>query len=87
MNLPITVIGTGYLGATHAVCMAELRHDVLGVDSDPAKIDRLAAAEATFYEAGLQQLLVDNVDWSLRGAADLRPLGKPSFYGCYGGFP
>ncbi len=34
----ITVIGTGYLGATHAACMAELGFDVLGVDVDGAKI-------------------------------------------------
>ena len=38
----ITVIGTGYLGAVHAAGMAELGHDVLGVDVDAAKIDRLA---------------------------------------------
>ncbi|MFF2028478.1 hypothetical protein ACFVW2_42750, partial [Streptomyces sp. NPDC058171] len=30
----IAVFGTGYLGATHAACMAELGHDVLGVDVD-----------------------------------------------------
>ncbi len=37
----MTVFGTGYLGATHAACMAELGHEVLGVDVDRAKIDRL----------------------------------------------
>ena len=37
----ITVIGTGYLGAVHAACMAEIGHDVLGVDSDVAKITAL----------------------------------------------
>ena len=36
----ITVIGTGYLGATHAACMAELGFEVLGVDIDPAKLAR-----------------------------------------------
>ena len=38
----LSVIGTGYLGATHAACMAELGFEVLGVDVDPAKIERLA---------------------------------------------
>jgi hypothetical protein len=37
----MTVIGTGYLGATHAICMAILGFDVLGVDVDQNKIDQL----------------------------------------------
>ena len=37
----MTVIGTGYLGATHAACMAELGHEVLGVDVDETKIEAL----------------------------------------------
>ena len=41
----ITVIGTGYLGATHAAAMAELGHEVLGVDVDPAKIEALSAGQ------------------------------------------
>ena len=40
MNPNIAVIGTGYLGATHAACLAELGFDVLGVDTDPVKVDR-----------------------------------------------
>jgi UDP-N-acetyl-D-mannosaminuronate dehydrogenase len=36
------VVGTGYLGATHAVCMAELDFQVLGVDIDAGKVARLA---------------------------------------------
>jgi len=39
----ISVIGTGYLGVTHAVCLAELGHDVIGIDADPGKVARLAA--------------------------------------------
>lgn len=53
----ISVIGTGYLGATHAAAMAELGHDVTGVDSDPAKIAALARGEVPFYEPGLAELL------------------------------
>src|SRR5882757_10727432 len=48
----LTVIGTGYLGAVHAACMAEIGHDVLGVDVDTAKIEALAAGRPPFHEAG-----------------------------------
>ncbi|MER5529520.1 UDP-glucose/GDP-mannose dehydrogenase family protein [Streptomyces sp. NPDC002677] len=54
----LTVIGTGYLGATHAVCMAALGYEVLGVDVDPAKIELLRAGEVPFFEPGLPELLV-----------------------------
>jgi len=53
----ITVIGCGYLGAVHAACMAELGHDVIGIDIDEAKIAGLAAARPPFYEPGLPELL------------------------------
>jgi UDPglucose 6-dehydrogenase len=53
----ITVIGTGYLGAVHAACMAELGHHVLGVDTRAERIERLAQGEAPFFEPGLADLL------------------------------
>ena len=53
----LTVVGTGYLGATHAVAMASLGYDVLGVDVDESKIARLAAGEVPFFEPGLPELL------------------------------
>lgn len=58
----MTVIGTGYLGATHAACMAELGHDVLGVDVDEAKIDSLKAGEVPFFEPGLPEVLTRNLE-------------------------
>ena len=58
----ITVIGTGYLGAVHAAGMAAFGHDVLGVDVDAAKIDRLAHGVAPFYEPGFPELLRENLD-------------------------
>jgi UDPglucose 6-dehydrogenase len=58
----LTVIGTGYLGATHAVCMAELGFEVLGLDVDPAKVDRLNNGEVPFFEPGLPELLQKNLD-------------------------
>ncbi len=57
-----TVFGTGYLGATHAAGMAELGHEVLGIDIDPGKIAKLAAGDIPFYEPGLRKMLRDNIE-------------------------
>jgi UDPglucose 6-dehydrogenase len=57
----LTVLGTGYLGATHAVCMAELGFEVLGLDIDPDKVARLTDGEVPFYEPGLEPLLRKNL--------------------------
>ncbi|MGW3244204.1 UDP-glucose dehydrogenase family protein [Streptomyces sp. NPDC001070] len=57
MALKLTVIGTGYLGATHAAAMAELGFEVLGLDIDPGKIETLAAGRVPMYEPGLEELL------------------------------
>ncbi|WP_308301745.1 UDP-glucose dehydrogenase family protein [Frankia umida] len=58
----ISVIGTGYLGATHAVCMAELGFEVLGVDIDANRIRQLSAGDTPFYEPGLAALLRSNLE-------------------------
>ncbi|MGM0929387.1 MAG: UDP-glucose dehydrogenase family protein [Actinomycetota bacterium] len=58
----ITVIGTGYLGAVHAACMAQLGHDVIGVDVDPLKIERLSQGRAPFYEPNFPELLRENME-------------------------
>ena len=58
----MTVIGTGYLGATHAACMAELGHEVLGIDVDQAKIDALKNGDVPFYEPGLPEVLKRNIE-------------------------
>ncbi|WP_175956221.1 UDP-glucose/GDP-mannose dehydrogenase family protein [Schaalia sp. Marseille-Q2122] len=57
----ISVIGCGYLGAVHAAAMAELGHEVVGVDVDRAKVEALSQGIAPFYEPGLPQLLERNV--------------------------
>ncbi|MBV9856810.1 MAG: UDP-glucose/GDP-mannose dehydrogenase family protein [Streptosporangiaceae bacterium] len=58
----ITVIGTGYLGLTHAVCMAGLGHDVLALDVDAEKVAKAAAGQAPFFEPGLEPLLRKNLE-------------------------
>ncbi|RJO77229.1 UDP-glucose/GDP-mannose dehydrogenase family protein [Nocardia panacis] len=57
-----TVFGTGYLGATHAACMAELGHDVVGVDIDPGKVAKLSDGVVPFYEPGLEEVLRRNLE-------------------------
>jgi len=57
-----TVFGTGYLGATHAVGLAQLGHEVVGIDVDPGKVAKLSGGEVPFYEPGLAELLRDNLD-------------------------
>ncbi|MCD2100061.1 UDP-glucose dehydrogenase family protein [Rhodococcus rhodochrous] len=61
MSLRMAVFGTGYLGATHAACMAELGHEVLGVDVDASKVAKLSSGEVPFYEPGLEELLQRNI--------------------------
>ncbi len=53
----ISVIGCGYLGAVHASAMAELGHEVIGIDVDERKIGALTAGRPPFYEPGLPEIL------------------------------
>jgi UDPglucose 6-dehydrogenase len=58
----LSVIGTGYLGATHAVCMASVGYQVIGMDVDAEKVRRLGAGEVPFFEPGLEPLLRKTLD-------------------------
>ena len=62
MSLRISVIGCGYLGATHAACMAELGFDVVGLDVDPARVACLADGRVPFYEPGLEPMVRKHVE-------------------------
>jgi len=61
MAIKISVIGTGYLGATHSACMASFGLEVIGVDLDPAKIELLKEGRVPFYEPGLEELLQEQL--------------------------
>src|SRR5690554_4010387 len=61
MTMRVSVFGTGYLGATHAAGMAELGHEVIGVDVDAEKVARLSRGEVPFYEPGLPELVSKHV--------------------------
>ncbi|MEW1635395.1 UDP-glucose/GDP-mannose dehydrogenase family protein [Streptomyces sp. NPDC093801] len=69
----VSVIGCGHLGIPHAAAMAELGHEVIGVDVDQAKVDRLNAGECPIYEAGLPELLARHTaSGRLRFTTDIR---------------
>ena len=53
----LTVIGCGYLGAVHAACMAQLGHDVVGIDVDAPKVESLNAGRTPFFEPGFEEVL------------------------------
>ncbi|MGH3319098.1 MAG: UDP-glucose dehydrogenase family protein [Streptosporangiaceae bacterium] len=57
MPYRLTVLGTGYLGTTHAACMADLGHEVVGLDVDPERVATLSAGRVPFHEPGLEELL------------------------------
>lgn len=56
------MIGTGYVGLVTATCFAEMGHDVIGVDIDAAKVDRLGRGSSPLYEPGLESLLRSNLE-------------------------
>ena len=73
----MTVIGTGYLGATHAICMAILGFEVLGVDVDVRKIEALSAGRVPFFEPGLPDKLREALDSGrLRFTTDFAEAGS-----------
>jgi UDPglucose 6-dehydrogenase len=73
MTMRISVIGTGYLGATHAACLAELGFEVLGVDNDPGKVAMLSNGVVPFAEPDLDEMVERHVaSGRLRFTTDLR---------------
>jgi UDPglucose 6-dehydrogenase len=78
--LKVGVIGSGYLGAVHATCMADLGHEVVAVDVDGAKVEALSAGTPLFFEPGLDDLLAQTLstgrllfttDYTELGGADV----------------
>lgn len=59
--MKITVIGTGYVGLVTGVCLANLGNEVICVDIDKTKIEKLKSGVPTIYEPGLEELLVKNI--------------------------
>lgn len=91
----ISVIGCGYLGAVHAACMAELGHEVVGVDVDATKVGLLSRGRAPFHEPGFEVMLARNVearrlrfttDFAEAGSAEVHfiGVGTPQLASGYG---
>jgi len=73
----LTVIGVGYLGLTHAACMADLGHDVLAIDTDHERVARVSAGEMPFFEPELQELLRKGLETGkLRFTTSPREIGE-----------
>lgn len=70
--MKLSVLGLGYLGATHAACMAALGHDVIGLDVDKTKVEALSSGEVPFYEPGLDVLTKQMIS-----------TGRLTFTSCY----
>lgn len=56
----ITMVGTGYVGLVSGACFSEFGHDVVCVDKDPRKIERLNNGEIPIFEPGLDALVASN---------------------------
>ncbi|MBB3676969.1 UDP-glucose dehydrogenase family protein [Modestobacter versicolor] len=75
--MKISVIGCGYLGAVHAASMAELGHDVVGIDVDAPKVEALQNGKAPFYEPGFEDLLGKSIaSGRLRFSTDMADAGE-----------
>jgi UDPglucose 6-dehydrogenase len=73
----ITMIGSGYVGLVSGACFADFGHNVICVDSDASKIDRLKRGEIPIFEPGLDELVANNVDQGrLSFTTDLAPAVK-----------
>jgi UDPglucose 6-dehydrogenase len=69
----VSVIGTGYVGATTSAALASIGHNVIGVDVDPKKVDMLNGGRLPFYEEGLEELMQQMMaKGSLTFTTDLR---------------
>jgi len=73
----VAMIGTGYVGLVSGACFADFGHEVICVDKDPSKIERLERGEIPIFEPGLDDLVASNVrdgrlSFALDGAEAIR---------------
>ena len=89
--MKISVFGSGYVGLVQAAVLAEVGHDVLCMDIDRNKVERLAQGLASIYEPGLDALLREGLDSGrLRFSSDARLAvehGRVQLPPCCAGWP
>ncbi len=68
----VAVVGTGYVGLVTGVCLAELGHDVICVDSDARRVAKIERGEVPFFERGVEGLLSRHLGRRLRASTDVR---------------
>jgi len=69
--MKVSVIGTGYVGLVSGVCFAEKGHNVVCVDNDVSKVDKINSSVSPIYEEGLDELLSSNINERLIATTDL----------------
>lgn len=70
--MKISVVGTGYVGLVSGVCLAEKGHEVVCVDIDQVKVDRINRGDPPIHEASLEELLHRNLNRAFRATVELR---------------
>ena len=73
----VSVIGVGYLGAVHAAAMAELGHDMIGLDVDSGRVAAMQAGRAPFHEPGFEEILRRGLAAGLALLGELPRAGEP----------
>jgi len=70
--LKIAIVGTGYVGLVSGTCFAEMGNEVICVDVDTEKIDKLNKGVAPIFEPGLKELINGNLGKSLFFSVDIK---------------
>jgi len=82
--MKIAVVGTGYVGLVSGTCFSETGNQVICVDIDKNKVDKLSAGQITIYEPGLEKLFLRNQKEGRLHLPKRRPLTFYHFFsGCY----
>lgn len=69
--MKISVVGTGYVGLVSGVCLSEKGHEVICIDKDASKVEKIAKGISPIYEKGLDELLTKNIKQSLSTTTNL----------------
>ena len=69
--MKVSIIGTGYVGLVTGACLAEKGHQILCVDKDPQKVEKINRGISPIFEEGLEEILKKNIDKRLQATTDL----------------